>query len=177
MDQIVADFLMDFNTSIRGISLFTIISIGYVLGQFFLLKLLDSSSSALKARSTLISALHKSVTIVQYVLAANVILVLIQILLLSKYSTISLLFVTYISNFVTGALLFIFALRFISWYKDKKQSIGILLFALAFFILATSEIISGLGSGDLLSQKDSIITPQSEVKFSDNPEGSFFNIF
>lgn len=167
---------MAFNTSIRGITLFTIISIGYVLGQLFLMKLLDSSSSALKARSTLISALHKSVTIIQYLLAANVILVIIQILLFSKYSTISLLFVTYISNFVTGALLFIFALRFISWYKDKKQSIGILLFALSFFILATSEIISGLGSGDLLMQKGSIITPESKVQFIDHPEGSFYTI-
>jgi hypothetical protein len=169
--------LVEFNTSTTGITLFTIISAGYVLGQFFLLKLLKSSSSALKARSTVISGLHSAVTIVQYILAANVILVISQIFLFSKYSTISLLFVTYISNFFTGALLLIFALRFVSWYKNKKQSIGILLFALSFFILATSEIISGLGSGDLLSQKDPVITPQSKVEFIAHPEGSFYNIF
>jgi len=168
---------VDFNTSIRGITLFTIISIGYVLGQLFLLKLLDSSSSALKGRSTLVSTLHRSVTIVQYILAANVILVIIQILLFSKYSNVSLLIVTYISNFVTAALLLIFALRFLSWYKNKKQGIGILLFALSFFILATSEVMAGLGSGDLLTKKDSVITAESKVEFTSHPEGSFFNIF
>ena len=169
--------MVEFNTSAIGITLFTIISVGYVIGQSFLLKLLNSSSSALKARSTLISGLHRAVTVVQYMLAANVILVIIQIFLFSKYSIISLLFVTYVSNFFTGALLLIFALRYVSWYKNKKQSLGILLFALAFFILATSEIISGLGSGSLLSQKDSLITPASKVQFVDHPEGSFFNIF
>ena len=169
--------MVEFNTSARGIALFTIISIGYVLGQFFLLKLLNSSSRALKARSTLISSLHRAVTVVQYILAANVILVLIQIFIFSKYSTISLLFVTYITNFFTTALLLIFALRFVSWYKNKNQGLGILLFSLAFFILASSEIISGLGSVDVLSQKDSVITPASKVQFVDQPEGSFFNIF
>ncbi len=138
---------------------------------------MNSSSSALKARSTLISSLHRAVSVVQYILAANVILITVQILLFSKYLTISLLFVTYISNFFTAALLVIFALRFITWYKNKKQSLGILLFALAFLILAVSEVISGLGSGYSVSQKDQIITPTSKVRFADFPEGSFFNIF
>jgi hypothetical protein len=111
------------------------------------------------------------------VLVGNVILVLLQIFLFSKYSIISLIFVTYISNFFTAALLAIFALRFVSWYKNKKQSLGILLYALAFLILAVSEVISGLGSAYLLSQKDQVITPLSKVEFISFPEGSFFNIF
>jgi hypothetical protein len=139
--------------------------------------MMDSSSTALKARSTLISILHRSVSIIQYILAANVIILLFQIYFFSKYSIISLLVVTYISDFFTAALLVIFALKFVSWYKNKKQSIGILMFALAFMILAVSEVISGLGSGYLVSQKDAIITPASAVEFNDYPEGSFFNIF
>ena len=157
--------------------MFTVISIGYVLGQTFLLKFMDSSSRAIKARSTLIASLHRAVTIVQYLLVGNVILIIIQIFLFSAYSIISLIFVTYISNFFTAALLAIFALRFVSWYSNKKQSLGILLYALAFLILAVSEVISGLGSAYLLSQKDQLITPTSMVQFVNFPEGSFFNIF
>ena len=138
---------------------------------------MNSSSSAIKARSALIATLHRAVSIVQYVLAANVILIIVQMLLFSKYSTLSLLFVTYVSNFFTASLLIIFALTFLSWYKNKKQSIGILLYALAFLILAVSEVVSGSGSAYLLSQKDQFILPTSEVKFSDFPEGSFFDIF
>ena len=85
--------------------------------------------------------------------------------------------VTFISNFFTAFLLVIFALSFLSWYKNKKQSIGILLYALAFLILAVSEVVSGSGSAYLLSQKDPWITPTSEVKFSDFPDGTFFDIF
>ncbi len=138
---------------------------------------MNSSSRAIKARSTLIVSLHRAVSIVQYILVANVILIIIQIFLFSKYSILSLIFVTYISNFFTAALLAIFALRFVSWYKNNKQSLGILLYALAFLILAVSEVISGLGSAYLISQKDQLITPTSKVQFVDYPEGSFFNIF
>ena len=158
-------------------ALFISISIAYILGQTILMRFMNSSSSAIKARSTLISTLHRAVSIVQYVLAANVILIIIQIFLFSKYSTISLLFVTYISNFFTASLLIIFALSFLSWYKNQKQNIGILLYALAFLILAVSEVVSGSGSAYLLFQKDQMIMPTSQVKFSDFPEGSFFDIF
>ena len=177
VDYIVADFIIKFNTSSAGIILFVLISVGYILGQTILMKFMNSSSSAIKSRSILIATLHRAVSIVQYVLAANVILIIIQIFLFSKYSIINLLSVTFISNFFTASLLVIFALSFLSWYKNKRQSIGILLYALAFLILAVSEVVSGSGSAYLLSQKDQWITPTSEVKFSDFPDGSFFDIF
>ena len=177
VDYIVADFIVKFNASSAGIILFVFISVGYILGQTILMKFMNSSSSAIKSRSILIATLHRAVSIVQYVLAANVILIIIQILVFSRYSTINLLSVTFISNFFTASLLVIFALSFLSWYKNKKQSIGILLYALAFLILAVSEVVSGSGSAYLLSQKDQWITPTSEVKFSDFPDGTFFDIF
>jgi hypothetical protein len=177
VDYIVADFIVKFNTSSAGIILFVLLSVGYILGQTILMKFMNSSSSAIKSRSILIATLHRAVSIVQYVLAANVILIIIQILVFSRYSIINLLSVTFISNFFTASLLVIFALSFLSWYKNKKQSIGVLLYALAFLILAVSEVVSGSGSAYLLSQKDQWITPTSEVKFSDFPDGSFFDIF
>ena len=177
VDHIVADFIVKFNTSSAGIILFVFLSVGYILGQTILMKFMNSSSSAIKSRSILIATLHRAVSIVQYVLAANVILIIIQILVFSRYSIINLLSVTFISNFFTASLLVIFALSFLSWYKNKKQSIGVLLYALAFLILAVSEVVSGSGSAYLLSQKDQWVTPTSEVKFSDFPDGSFFDIF
>ncbi|MGC1262579.1 MAG: hypothetical protein WA932_01300 [Nitrososphaeraceae archaeon] len=177
VDYIVADFIVKFNTSSAGIILFVFLSVGYILGQTILMKFMNSSSSAIKSRSILIATLHRAVSIVQYVLAANVILIIIQILVFSRYSIINLLSVTFISNFFTASLLVIFALSFLSWYKNKKQSIGVLLYALAFLILAVSEVVSGSGSAYLLSQKDQWVTPTSEVKFSDFPDGSFFDIF
>lgn len=143
----------------------------------FLVKFMNSASHAIKARSGLISGLHRAVSVVQYVLAANVILVIIQILVISQYSTLSLTFVAYVSNFLTAILLATFAIRFVSWYRNKKNSLGVLLFALAFLILAVSEVVAGVGSAYLLSQKDQVITPASKIEYRNFPEGSFLNIF
>jgi len=177
VDSIVADFLVGFNTSDAGITLYTIISIGYIIGQFFLLKLMDSISHAIKARSILIASFHRMVSIVQYVLAGNVILILIQIFVLSKYSIMSLIFVSYVVNFFTAVLFIIFALRFVSWYLNQKHNLGVLLYALSFLILTVIQVMTGFGNSYLLSQKDEFITPESTVQFNDFPEGSFFDIF
>jgi hypothetical protein len=138
---------------------------------------MDSISHAIKARSILIANFHRIVSILQYVLAANVILILIQIFVLSKYSIISLIFVSYVVNFFTAILFTIFALRFMSWYLNKKHSIGVLFYGLSFLILMVIQIMTGFGNSYLLSQKDEFITPESTVQFNDFPEGSFFDIF
>src|ERR687892_1694204 len=149
VDAIVARFLAQFNTSTAGMTLFIIISIGYILGQFFLLRFMNSSSRIIKVRSSLISNLHKAVTIVQWALVGNIILLLVQMSLLSSYSILSLVFVAYVTNFFTAGLLVVFALRFFSWYRNGNHSLGILLYSLAFIILATSEVFAGIGSGYL----------------------------
>jgi hypothetical protein len=173
----VARFLVKFNTSIEGMTLFITISIVYILGQTFLLRMMNSSSHAIKVRSNLITNLHTAVSIVQWVLVGNIVLLIIQMFALSSYSILSLIFVSYVSNFFTAGLLGIFALRFVYWYRNGNHSLGILLYALAFLILATSEVMAGIGSGYIVSQKDEIITPASKVHFANFPEGSFLNIF
>jgi hypothetical protein len=173
----VARFTVEFNTSIGGMSLFITISIGYILGQTFLLRLMNTSSNAIKVRSILITNLHRAVSIVQWILVGNIILLIIQMFLLSSYSSLSLTFVSYVSNFVAAGLLAIFALRFFSWYRNGNHSLGILLYALAFLILAVSEVMAGIGSAYLLTQKDEVITPASDVQFATFPEGTFLNYF
>jgi hypothetical protein len=158
-------------------SLFTAISIGYILGQTFLLRLMNSSSHTIKVRSILIRNLHRTVSIVQWILVGNIILLIIQMFLLSSYSILSLIFVSYVSNFVTAGLLVIFALRFFSWYRNGNHSLGILLYALAFLILAVSEVMAGIGSAYLLDQKDQVITPATDAQFATFPEGTFLNYF
>src|SRR5688572_55458 len=157
--------------------LFFIVSAAYILGQSFLLKFMNSTSHSIKVRSRFISILHRTVSIVQYILAANVIFIVFQILVLSKYSIVPLIFASYVTNFLAAALLTIFAIRFISWYRNKKHSFGILLYALAFFILAVSEVMAGFGSAYLLSDKDQFINPNSEVQYASFPEGSVLNTF
>jgi len=136
-----------------------------------------SSSNSIKARSRFISILHKTISLAQYILAANVILIVFQILFLQLYSIIPLVFAAYATNFITAALLALFGVRFVSWYRNKKHSLGILLYALAFFILAVSEVMAGFGSAYLLSDKDTVIIPGTKVTYASFPEGSVLNTF
>ena len=177
LDYAVARFSAQFNTSIEGMTLFIAISIAYILGQAYLLRWMNSSSDTIKARSKLITNLHRAVSIVQWILVGNLILLIIQMFVLSRYSILSLTFVSYVSNFFTAGLLVIFALRFFSWYRSGNHSLGILLYALAFFILAVSEVMAGIGSGYILSQKAEIITPALKIHFANFPEGSLLNTF
>jgi hypothetical protein len=138
---------------------------------------MNSTSQSIKVRSRFITISHKTIAVAQYILAANVIFIVVQILVSSQYSIIPLIFASYLTNFVTAAILGIFAIRFVSWYLNKKHSLGILLYALAFLILAVSEVMAGFGAAYLLSDKDVVIRPDTDVKYANFPEGSVFNLF
>lgn len=138
---------------------------------------MNSTSQSVKDRSRFVTIMHQSISIAQYILAANVIFIVVQILVSSQYSVIPLIFASYFTNFVTAAILGIFAIRFVSWYRNKKHSLGILLYALAFLILAVSEVMAGFGTAYLLSDKDLFIKPDSEVHYASFPEGSVLNLF
>lgn len=173
----VADFEDSFDKSAAGIALFIIISSIYALGQFFIIRYLDSSSKGIRIRTPLIKFLHYFLVVVQYSLLVSLILVIIQIIAFSNYTIGSLVYSTIVSNGVAGILLGIFSLRFILWFKTNKRSIPVLLFALSFAILSLSEFLGGVSDTFLLLHKTQIVTPQSEVRFYDFPEGSFFAKF
>ena len=138
---------------------------------------MNSTSHSILVRSRFIATLRITISIAQYILAANVIFIIVQILILAEYSIIPLIFASYVTNFLTAALLLIFAVKFVSWYSNKKHSLGILLYALAFLILAVSEVMAGFGTAYLLSHKDQIINSDTEVTYSSFPEGSVLNLF
>ena len=177
VDQYVPDFLVDFNISPLGIGLYVCIFMAYLIIQFFLIKFIDWNSKSIRSRSNLVKLLQTCIIIVQIALAINAGLVVAAVLLLSTYSTISLIFVTSVSNIVAAVILFIFSTRFLTWSTINRHSLGIILFALGFVTLGFSEVVAGIGGSYLISTKDNMITSQSKVEFSDFPEGSFFNLY
>jgi hypothetical protein len=178
VDSYVADFLVEFNTSNSGITLFGLISASYVVGTLFILKFIDRNIQIIRSRSRLIYYIHMAVSMIWYVLAANIIVITFQILVFSKYFMLSLILATSLSNLFTTFLLLIFGVQFLSWFRAKQHSLSILLYGLAFLILSFSEIMAGVSDSYLiLSQRDQLVNPASDVKLYDFPEGSFFNQF
>jgi hypothetical protein len=170
----VADFLVDFNTSSWGITLFVSLSVIFTISLYALNRYIKNQTASIRAKSKAIRVLHFSIRIIQYVLLANILFVIVQILTLGQYTTDSLTFATFVSNAISAVLLGWFSYRFTLWFLGNKKSIVMLLYALAFLVLCFSESMTAIGDTYLLTQKDNIITVNSEVSFYDFEEGTFF---
>lgn len=173
----VADFLVDFNTSSIGLSLFSAIALVYAFGQLYLLKYLNQQIAPIRLRSKFVRNLFTFLKLVQYSLIVNLALVLIQILISANYLIVSLTYATLVSNASSAILFGIFSLRFILWFRASRKSFVMLLYGLAFAFLSLSEFMVSSSDTYLLTQKDFFTTAYSEVKFYDFPEGTFFGSF
>ena len=173
----VADFLVEFNSSLSGIILFISLVIISTIANFVVIKYIENRTDSVRAKSKSVKILHLAVRIVQYVLLVNIGLVTMWILLFSQYFTDSLSLTTFISNSASALLLGWFAYRFMLWFLSNKKSVVMLLYALSFLILSFSESMVAVGDTYLLIEKDDIISPDSEVTFYDFEEGTFFATF
>lgn len=68
-----------------------------------------------------------------------------QILVGSEYSVMSLVDVTLASNSISAILLFVFAVRLLSWYRNPDHNVGILIFTSTFVILGFLNFMAGVG--------------------------------
>lgn len=173
----VADFLVEFNSSLSGIILYISLVLIYTVTNFAVIKYIENHTDSVRTKSKSVNILHFAVRIVQYVLLVNIGLVTLWILLFSQYLTDSLSLTTFISNSASALLLGWFAYRFMLWFLSNKKSVVMLLYALSFLILSFSESMVAVGDTYLLIDKDDVISPDSEVTFYDFEEGTFFATF
>ena len=173
----VADFLVPELTSLWGILLFSILAGIYVGGQFLIMRFIKFRSKDVSARSPIIKHIHSFTRIVQYILIGNLVVVIIMITLASFYFKASLYLTELITASSTVVIYSLFSYKMISWYKSNRKSVVVILYAAAFIILAIDLAYVTIYDIALLDGKTSVITPQSEVKFADLPEGSFLDLF
>ena len=109
--------------------------------------------------------IHLIVTVAQYFLVAIMIFIVLEILITSKYHTILLTAVTAVTGFLTVGILCLCAQRFFSWYRTNKDSVVVLLYASSFALFAFGLAFISVNEFLLMSEKEPIRTPQSEVTF------------
>jgi hypothetical protein len=107
VDSNVADFLVEFNTTNTGIALFLLSIASFIFCEFYLMNLIRMRASPIRARSRLVAKLQLIIPLTQYILTANILLVVFQILVGSEYSVMSLVDVTLASNSISAILLFV----------------------------------------------------------------------
>ncbi|MGH9976879.1 MAG: hypothetical protein ACRD8Z_13750, partial [Nitrososphaeraceae archaeon] len=164
----VSDFLVPQTTSVWGISFFILFSIAYAISQHLLLRFVWLKTKDIRSKSFLFNDLLKIVIALQYTLLAILIAIIYQVLFLSQYYTTFLIWSTGISFLLTISILGILARQLFLWYRYyRKGAFVIICYALAFVIMSMTFSLALILDMYGFSSKQSIVTPNSEVVFTD----------
>jgi hypothetical protein len=106
----------------ESLPIFMVIGIGYMITQYLILGFVKQKSKEIGSKQQLhIRGMHKIVTAVQYVLSAILVLVILQMSILSYYSTILLTTNIVISYTLAMIMIGLLAQRFFSWFKSNRN--------------------------------------------------------
>ena len=143
-----------------------------ILAQFLLLDMLRRNKEKMKTKTaSRFVQLNIAITVVQSLLAVNLIVSVISIVTHSSYSTMILILGVTVSYATTISLLLLLSIRFVSWFGSRRN-IELLLYAIAAASIAVSAIITLLFSDLTLSH----LPPNVRFKISGSsiyiPSGS-----
>jgi hypothetical protein len=162
--SIVADILSKLAVTFWGVALFIGIAAIYAFGQYFILEMVKAKNKESKVKPPNSKPLEKTVTLVQYVLTAIMVLVVLQIISISHYYTNLLTASTVISYGFTVFLMSILAYRLFSWFK-LNRSLVVLLYGLAAGAIIVNALDTIIINAVPLLGKPAIVSPQSPVIF------------
>jgi hypothetical protein len=113
-----------FNSSVI---VFIIISSIFLIGQYVVLGYINKKSREIvNYKKLYLEVLHKAVTSVQYGLTAINIIVIVQMVIISRYNITSLIVASGISYGLSIILMGILAQRFFSWFKSNSNYVVLL---------------------------------------------------
>jgi MFS family permease len=161
----LADVLKDFTVSFWGVALFVGISLVYGFGQYSILGMVKSRNKEKQIRRKHFNVLENTVTIVQYVLLAALVLVILQVLVNSEYHTIILRFATVISYGLAAFLMGMLSYSLFSWFKENRALV-VLLYGIAAAVIVVYVVAIALIFDITLQEKSAVIVPESETIFA-----------
>ena len=169
----VADFIPEQISSRGGIFAFIVIAAIFAITQYFILDYVKQSNKETRERVSKLLTLHTGVSVVQYILAAVIALVILQILLTQQYSTVSLYIVHAISYGLWIVILSLLAFAFFFWYVSSNNNLIVLIFVLAMIAYVVNGITSVATYFDMLTQQKRVVTSTDVAYF---PEFSIESI-
>jgi hypothetical protein len=161
----LADILKEFTVSLSGVVLFVVMSVVYGFGQYSILGMVKSRNKEKQIRNKHFNVLENIVSIIQYFLLAALVLVVLQVLVNSGYSTIILRFATVISYGLAAFLMGILSYFLFSWFKENRALV-VLLYGLAAAVIVVYVVTIALIFDMTLIEKPAVIEPRSETIFS-----------
>ena len=169
----VADFIPEQISSRGGVFAFIVIAAIFAITQYFILDYVKQSNKETRERVSKLLTLHTGVSVVQYILAAVIALVILQILLTQQYSTVSLYIVHAINYGLWIVILSLLAFAFFFWYVSSNNNLIVLIFVLAMIAYVVNGITSVTTYFDMLTQQKRVVTSTDVAYF---PEFSIESI-
>ena len=134
-----------------------VIGVLYVIGQYVILGWIgQKNTDGTISHGSSFDVITATVTIVQYILTAILILIIFQILTGSYYSTLLLIISTGISYTLGFAMMGLLAYRFFSWFRSNRNSV-VLSYGLASAMFGVNLIVALIFVSSLLLNRPSEI--------------------
>jgi len=173
----LSDIIGDPLKSSGGIVLFFSISSATMVCQIFVLQFVGKKSNEIRKKSRGIRLMHKCVSIIQYIIISIFIFLIADIVLKQSYSPISSMLVTSLSYMESTILMGIFTVIFLSWYRNNRESILVLIYGLSFATVVIASFAVLLVFLHLFGEKSfSPILPTSPGTFIYTEEGTIWKI-
>jgi hypothetical protein len=116
----LADIFRDFAISFWGVTLFIAIAAIYGFGQYFILGMVRAKNKEQEIKRMHFNVIEKIVSVVQYVLTANMVLIVLQIIFSSQYYVPLLNIAVIVSGGLAVYLMSLLSYWFLSWFRIKS---------------------------------------------------------
>jgi hypothetical protein len=158
---------------------FIALFVAYLITQYLILRFVKQKSEGISSKQRFhVKEMHKIVTIVQYVLAAIIAFVILEMLFFSYYDIAMLTITTIVSYSLAVIMMGLLAQRFFSWFRSNKNVV-VFLYGLSSATVAINAAFTLLFVTNLLAQKppevreflllvSTFITPGSIIDILDN---------
>lgn len=154
----VADFIPEQISSQSGISAFIVIAVIFAVTQYLILNYVKQLNKETRDNISHLQLLQTGISIGQYILAAVIALVVLQIIFIHEYSIVS-LYVSYaISYGLWIVILALLAKAFFSWYRFSNKDIMVLIFSLSMMAYVINGITGIATYFVTLTQQKTVIS-------------------
>jgi hypothetical protein len=167
-DMMISTFYGSLETQLApalGIALFIGIVVAvYGIGQYFLLRFIKHVSISIRSKERQFDIMYKGMVVIQYVLSFIFLFLIAQILSTHQYYTtmiVSIITISFVPCIIIAGFL---SYRFFLWYKlaeNKRKSIVILLYHLAFSLVAIGAMARVIFYNGMLLAKPALVSSSS----------------
>lgn len=165
-----------FQTLLWDTGLFILLAAIAIVGQYCLLEFLKYKSREIRTKARHISISHQIVTVLQYLIIANFLVVIIGMVMFDRYPTAGLVFNTTATYGLNIGLMGAFTKIFFSWYKSNRNSIVVLLYGLSFAIVVIISVVFLTASLSRFGEKEVFISPDSEPVSKSAPGSLIYSL-